>query len=293
MKQNVFCTIFTPTFNRKELLFRLYKSLCAQTCHEFEWVIVDDGSTDGTDTMVKNLPKTDFKIIYHMQVNGGKHRAINAGLDLAQGKVFAIVDSDDYLTENAVSVIKQRFESIANESKPFAGVAALKCFDINHAVGSTFIGEWIDAKSTERSKYNIQGDKFEVFYTEILQNNKFPEIENEKFMTEAIVWNRIAEQGYYIRWYNDPIYICDYLEDGLTDSRDRLVRQSPIGYSMFIRECVSFGNITLKQKLGYYSYYYKIRKQDQSLRCISKELQANPLVIWCAYLLRSIIEILR
>lgn len=298
MDKKVFCTIFTPTYNRKELIKRLYDSLCSQEEKNFEWLVVDDGSTDNTEKLFEELCEKDngFNIIYKKKENGGKHRAINYGLDYANGEVFAIVDSDDYLTSNAVLKIREYFEDIKTNNKnniKFAGVVAQKCYENNNLVGTSFNGDFLDAKSNERRKYKITGDKFEIYYTNILKNNRFPEIENEKFMTEAIVWTRIAAKGYYLRWYKDNIYVCEYLEGGLTDSRERLIEDSPIGYAEYIKEQVKYGNITIKQKLGYYSFYYKIRKNKQKIFKIAKELDTNVLVIYIAYILRRVIEKMR
>lgn len=298
MSKSVFCTICTPTYNRKELLERLYNSLCEQEDKDFEWLVIDDGSTDNTEEMLKEIceKQNHFKIIYKKKENGGKHRAINYGLDYANGVVFAIVDSDDYLTTNAVSKIREYFDDIANNNpngKKFAGAVAQKCYENNKIVGTTFEGNVIDAKSTERRKYKIDGDKFEIYYTEILKQNRFPEIENEKFMTEAILWTRIASQGYYLRWYKDNIYVCEYLDGGLTDSRERLIENSPKGYALYIKEQVKYGEITLKQKLGYYSFYYKIRRKSKNMIEIAKELDTNIFIIYIAHIMRNLIEKVR
>ncbi len=293
MNNKVFCTVFTPAYNRKELLYRLYESLVEQTSKDFEWVIIDDGSTDGTDDMIASIKEDRFSIIYKKVENGGKHRAINRGLDIAEGEVFAIVDSDDYLLPNAIETIKARFSEIDGEEKKFAGVALLKSFSETEAVGTSFSGEWVDAKTTERPKYNINGDKFEVFYTDVLKENKFPEIEGENFMTEAVVWNRLSYKGYYIRWFNDIAYICDYLDNGLTDNRDKLIRKNPKGYSLFIRECVENKSITIKQKLGYYSYYYVSCKADRSIKEIAKELKTSVFLLRFSYILRQLTQIIR
>ena len=97
-------TIFTSTFNRCHLLGRLYKSLQNQTCKDFEWIVIDDGSTDKTESFVKSLltESNPFQITYIKKENGGKHRAINDGVKIAKGRLFFIVDSDDYLTEIVV-----------------------------------------------------------------------------------------------------------------------------------------------------------------------------------------------
>ncbi len=100
-------TIFTPTFNRKRLLGRLYKSLLNQTDTDFEWILVDDGSTDGTCEWIVSLPQTPYKFKYIRTSNCGKHIAINRGVAEASGKWFFIVDSDDYLIPEAVAKLKE------------------------------------------------------------------------------------------------------------------------------------------------------------------------------------------
>ena len=298
MENKVFCTIFTPTYNRKEKLEKLYDSLTAQEEKNFEWLIVDDGSTDNTEILIKEIAKKEkeFNIIYKKTENGGKHRAINYGLNYANGKVFAIVDSDDYLLPCAVRRIREYFEDIEknkNGEIKFAGVAAQRGYNEEKSIGKTFDGKYIDAKSTERRKNNIEGDKFEIYYTQILRENRFPEIDGEKFMTEAIVWTRIAYKDYYLRWYNDIIYICEYLKGGLTDTREKLIEASPKGYALYIKEQVRYGNITLKQKLGYYSFYYKILRKHKKINEIANELETNSFVLYFSYLIRKIIEKLR
>ena len=96
-------TVFTPTYNRRELLTRAYKSLTKQTIKDFEWLIVDDGSTDHTDDEVKKwIDDGIIHIRYHYRENGGKMRAHNTGVGLADTELFLCLDSDDYLVENAV-----------------------------------------------------------------------------------------------------------------------------------------------------------------------------------------------
>lgn len=187
----------TPTYNRGYLLIRLYNSLLKQSEKDFEWIIVDDGSDDDTKEVVNKFinKKNGFNIKYYYQNNGGKHRAVNKGIDFSEGEVFAIVDSDDYLTKNAVEEIKKGFSSIKDGkcNLKFAGVGMLKGYSEDEYVGKTFKYSFLDAKSTERKKRNIIGDKFEVFYTSVMRENKFPEVDEEKFMTEAIVWKRMGK----------------------------------------------------------------------------------------------------
>ena len=96
-------TVFTPVYNRKNLIGNLYQSLLSQTYKNFEWIIVDDGSTDDIDEIIKSYQNEDRILIrFIKQENGGKHRAINNGVLHAKGELFYIVDSDDYLTKDSI-----------------------------------------------------------------------------------------------------------------------------------------------------------------------------------------------
>ena len=210
-------TVFTPTYNRAHTLTTLYQSLLAQTNRDFEWLIIDDGSTDSTEELVTRFIREGRLAIRYVHVpNGGKHRAINKGTDLARGEIFFIVDSDDWLTPDALEKIKLWFAEISKIEGKFAGVSGQKGTDFAHALGTTFPGYSADVLYFDRTRYNIRGDKAEAFYTDVLRRYKFPEFPGENFITEAVVWCKIAQNGYALRYYNDIIYICEYRNDGLT-----------------------------------------------------------------------------
>lgn len=294
--ENVFCTIFTPTYNRLNTIKRLFDSLCIQTDYDFEWVIIDDGSTDKTQDFLLSLDNQLFPITYIKTENGGKHRAINKGLDYAKGKVFAIVDSDDYLAENAVETIKRCFANIdcfALEKK-YAGIGCLKCYQNGEIIGTTFQGEYCDAKSTDRQNYNINGDKFEVFYTNVLRKNKFPEFENEKFVTEAVVWFRLSRQGYIIRWFNEPVYYCEYLGNGLTNNLQDIFINNPKGFSLYIKEQEENNELSIRSRFAYYDEYYQCRRiKNIPIEIIAKELNTTRLQIIMAVIERKIVKIIK
>lgn len=222
-------SIFTPTYNRSHTLERLYESIVNQTDKDFEWIIVDDGSEDNTELLVRQwIGIKEINIVYKKVNNGGKHRAINNGIDMANGELFFIVDSDDILTEDSIEKIK-KWESTIADKENFAGIAGLKGYNENKSIGTTFKGEYFDCTSLERDKYNIKGDKAEVFYTRVLRRNKFPEFEGEKFITESTIWYKIANLGLKIRWFNEVIYIAEYRNDGLTNQGDTLFLRNPKG----------------------------------------------------------------
>lgn len=209
-------TIMTPTYNRGYILGKAYDSLRKQSSFAFEWIIVDDGSTDDTEEIVKRwiASENKFSIIYKKQKNGGKHRAVNRGVDLAKYEYFFILDSDDQLTDNAVLKVHEWIAGVAG-LRGFAGVAGLKG-NGDIAIGGTPQETFIDATNLERKKYGLLGDKAEIYKTEVLKQYPFPEFDGENFIRESAVWDRIAKDGLKIRWYNEIIYLCDYIEDGLT-----------------------------------------------------------------------------
>ena len=223
---NQMITIFTPTYNRAHLLERLYKSLCQQTQTDFEWVIVDDGSVDHTEKLIESFQlENQIQIQFFKQENSGKHTAINNGVAMAKGELFFIVDSDDFLPEQAIENVYFYFDKIKT-LPTVAGVAGRRMYADFSIVGNQGFEEMISNSIDIRYKHNITGDLVEVFKTAILKSYPFPEIKGEKFCPEALVWNRIA-QNYDLLFFNKGIYITEYLEGGLTSSIVKIRRQSP------------------------------------------------------------------
>ena len=233
-------TVFTPTYNRAYTLPKLWESLKRQTVFDFEWLIVDDGSIDHTEELVLQWisEENPFEIRYYRKENGGKHRAINFALSRAKGELFFIVDSDDCLPDTAIKTILQMRNTLPVQSvEQYAGIAGCKGYFSGQMVGTTFAGETLDCTSIERAKHGIEGDKAEVFFTEVLCRYPFPEFEGEKFVTEATVWDRMALDGYLLRYFNKVIYLCEYLEDGLTHQGLDLYYRNPKGYGCYLRQC--------------------------------------------------------
>lgn len=223
-------TIFTATYNRADLILRLYESLQSQSVRNFEWLIVDDGSTDNTEHVVKSLIEKDktFDIRYYKQTNQGKHIAINKGLQEAKGDYFFIVDSDDRLPEKSLEIINDKINLINNKSK-IAGVVGLKCFFDKSVVGSNDLkDDLICSLFKYRYYYKYYGDRAEVIKTSIFKKYLFPKFENEKFVPESIVWNQIAAE-HELLFFSKNVYECEYQEDGLSASSMLLRRKNPIG----------------------------------------------------------------
>lgn len=240
-------TVFTPTYNRAILLPRLYESLCAQSYKDFEWVVVDDGSVDGTEALLNEWVAAGILTIhYFKQLNGGKHRAINQGVRMATGDLFFIVDSDDFLPKNALENVIQRYATVSNDAT-VAGVAGRRMYDTGAVVGNSTFTELLSNSIAIRYEHRVTGDLVEVFRTAVLREFPFPEFPNEKFCPEALVWNRIA-QWYTLLFFNEGIYNTEYLEGGLTSNIVRIRMQSPRS-SMLCYSELSQQSIPLLQKM--------------------------------------------
>ena len=274
-----FCTIFTPTYNRAYILDKLYESLKRQSFKDFEWVIVDDGSQDNTTELVETWKsKKGLKIKYLKVQNGGKQKAINRGLEIATGKVFFIVDSDDFLTDDAIEKV-YAYEKTIQKNNGFAGVAGLHSYTNNEITGNYNEREYVDCNNLDRSKFNLLGDKAEVYYTDLLRKFKFPEVKNEKFVTECVVWDEIAFNGYKIRWFKDVLKKGDYLEDGYTTKAHSLYLNNPIGYLIYIRNQSKYYPLDIKRKIGNYYRYYTVTKDKKDINEISTELLISKITL--------------
>lgn len=253
--KNIKITICTPTYNRAYILTVLYKSLQNQTCKDFEWLIIDDGSSDNTQELAEAWIASgdDFPVRYYKKQNGGKCSAINYGLDYADGELFVVVDSDDFLTDNAVEKIIELENTISDKNR-FCGVAFNLGTDINTTPNKIFDGDYKDATLLDRYT-SLDGEKAYAFYTEVHKKYRYPLFDNEKFMTEAVVWNRIANDGYLMRFSNDIICIYEYREDGLTNAGTVLFVNNPKGYGLWLKEKDIFMKISFVAKMKtYYSF---------------------------------------
>lgn len=222
-------TILTPTYNRADYLPRLYESLLCQTNPDFEWLVVDDGSEDNTSSLIgRYMQEKKIRISYEKQQNAGKHTALNRGIPMIESELTFIVDSDDYLPEDAVDTILSCHEEYKNTPN-LCGYSFLRCHS-DGRVNTAYFPEdgKIDTYLHVRINGNIGGDKAEVFYTEILKKYPFPVFSGEKYMPEDVVWMRMSGP-YQMVHINKNVYICDYLENGLTNTGRRMKIYSPRG----------------------------------------------------------------
>jgi glycosyltransferase involved in cell wall biosynthesis len=249
-----------------------------QTSFDFEWLIVDDGSVDCTQAVVSKwvAEANPFPIRYFQKVNGGKHRAINTALPLANGEMFFIVDSDDYLAETAIEELIRQRKTLPSNGLRYAGIAGCRGYHNGQMIGTSFAGNVLDCTSLERAQYGIDGDKSEAFFTSVLRQYPFPEFEGEKFVTEAVVWDKMALDGYHLRYFNEIIYLCEYLEDGLTHQGLDLYYKNPQGYGCYLRQCRDAGKFSKELQRYFDVECYLHWCRQMRLAEISKLIGAKP-----------------
>lgn len=269
-------TICTPTFNRGYIIKNLYHSLQEQSVNSFEWLVIDDGSNDDTEEIFQNILKENnpFPIRYLKQENGGKHRAVNIGVKEAKGELFFIVDSDDYLTNDAVEKLFSWVKTL-DSSRKWAGVAGYRGTSKDNRIGELFGStKYIDAKNTERLELHLLGDKAEAYFTEILKKYPYPEFENENFVTPDVVWNAIANDGYYMRWFSDIIWICNYLADGITNDKNKFIR-NPKGFAYWVKQTIQIYKEKSWQSDDAILLYYNSMKSYKNIFFICRELNLS------------------
>lgn len=243
-------TIITPVYNRAALLGSCYASLRRQTDRDFEWIVVDDGSADGSADTADGFSDDLFPIRVLRKENGGKHTAINAAIPHIRGAYVLFLDSDDALTGDAVARVRAawaRYEADAQVGV----VTFLKGTDRDHPVCTVADFDTpVDILRYPRQRI-VRTDCCEVLRRELLI--PFPEFPGERFLAECALWNRIARTHKCV-YRNEIVYLCEYRPDGLTSAGRRLRIRNPRG-GMFISELRIHPNNSLPQRIKYAILY--------------------------------------
>ncbi|WP_165795277.1 glycosyltransferase family A protein [Deinococcus koreensis] len=216
-------TVFTATYNRAHTLGRVYHSLQAQTLRDFEWLIVDDGSTDGTAALVAGWrAQAEFPIRILYQPNAGKAAAFNRGVQEARGELFLNLDSDDACIHTALERLLHHWEAIpAPQRESFTGVTSL-CVDQRGLIqGPLFPHTILDSDSLEVAfRYRDEGERWGFHRTEVLRAFPFPVDRESRFVSESVVWFAIARH-YKTRFVNEPLRLY-FRPDGAGDHLSEL-----------------------------------------------------------------------
>jgi glycosyltransferase involved in cell wall biosynthesis len=225
-----YITIFTPTFNRAYCLGQLYESLVRQTSDDFLWLVVDDGSSDNTKTLVDSwINEKKIEIQYIFKANEGMHSGHNVAYDNIDTELNMCIDSDDFLPEDAVEKIIAFWKK--NRKPNWAGLLGLDAFKDGRIVGTPFPLGMTECKYSElSSRHKVVGDKKFVYNTEIIKKYPaYPIFKEEKFVPLGYKY-MLIDQDYDLGVMHEVLCIVEYMPDGSSKNIFRQYRRHPKGF---------------------------------------------------------------
>lgn len=242
-------TIYTPTYNRGDLLYRLYNSLCKQSRHDFLWLVVDDGSTDNTKSIIDSFKKRNppFQIIYVYQTNQGVHVARDCAYKLCFTELIMGLDSDDWLVEDAVATIYDVWSMKKNDN--VAGIFAQNIDSRSKTIREKFPKNVRLASFQEFSfKFNYVGDKSTIIRSDVVKKiPKSPVYEGEKLIGENYKWIQIPNDLKFILLDKGIKYV-EYQNEGFSKSSNRNFYNNPNGFRTFYRQYI-LSSVYIKQRI--------------------------------------------
>lgn len=247
-----FLTVFTPTYNRAYTLHKCYESLRRQTCKDFIWMVVDDGSTDETAALIKEWQSADngFEIRYFHKENGGMHSAHNLAYENIKTELNTCIDSDDYMPDDAVAKIKNFWMS-SEKDDSVSGFLALDAYEDGSIIGTAFPENLACATYYEYYyKAGVKGDKKFILRSELTKLYPYPVFEDEKYLNLATNYCML-DLDYKLLNLNEVVCIVEYLQDGSTKNMYRQYMNNPKGFSYSRRLCMS---------LPYADFPYRLRQ---------------------------------
>jgi len=224
-----FISIFTPTYNRAHTLPKLYESLCQQTKNSFVWLVIDDGSTDSTESLINEwIDENKIKIVYHKQENGGKQRAHNTAVALCTTEAFHTLDSDDYLINDAIETLSNAWDKI-KDMPNVSGIISL-WQNLNNKEAPSFPKTISYSPQTELyQKHKFRGETQLTFKTSVLRQFSYDVADGEKFISESYIFQQI-DQKYTMLVFNKIVAVGTYLEDGYSQRIAQTIFNNPRSY---------------------------------------------------------------
>lgn len=242
-------TIFTPAYNRAYTLHKCYESLKRQTIKDFKWLIIDDGSTDNTRELVESWlnESNDFEIKYIYQKNQGMHGAHNTAYEDIDTEINVCIDSDDYMTDDAVEKIRDKWLEIRNNNK-ISGIIGLDAYENGQIIGDKFPQNLKKDTLFDLShKRRITGDKKLVYRTELIKRYPYPVYEGEKYVGLAYKYYKL-DQEYELALMNEVLCIVQYMEDGSSLNMFNQYIKNPKGFAFYRIENMKNPKGSLKYK---------------------------------------------
>ncbi|EOP37876.1 MULTISPECIES: glycosyltransferase family 2 protein [Bacillus] len=283
-------TIFTPTYNRAYCLTNCYESLKRQTCKNFIWLIIDDGSSDNTKELVDSwIAEKYIKIMYHWQQNQGMHGAHNTAYEMIDTELNICIDSDDYMPDDAVEKILSFWSRYGNDE--VSGIIGLDLYTNGQIIGSK-LPENLKYSTLFNlyNKHGITGDKKLVYRTELTKKYPYPIFKNEKYVGLAYKYYMLDQQ-YEMLLMNEPLCYVEYMPDGSSMNMLNQYRKNPRGFAFYRKELMKlpFTNRVFKYRQAVHyvssSFIAKNKRFMQESPCKGLTICALPLgVILYSYI---------
>lgn len=283
-------TLFVPTYNRRTLLPRLLESVEAQTFRDFELLIVDDGSQDGSyEYLCEYQQQSQFRMRVIYQENQGKPIAFNTALESAQGLLFTMIDSDDILHPEAMERFAYWWQ-VAQEYKenpPIVGVEGLcASMETRQVIGTFFPKSPLVADHIEiYYRRGCWGDAVRAVRTDIIGQYRFPRIPNERYIPPSYLWNRLGFDRHKILYFNQVISYKEYRKDGISKNRYVLRARNPYSAELYFRDFIELayrdGRVTWRQMVRHTANWVRYSLCIDSLRnTLRRTYQASNFPVW-------------
>jgi glycosyltransferase involved in cell wall biosynthesis len=270
-------TVFTPTFNRGYILQRCYESLTRQSCKDFLWMVIDDGSTDNTKHLVEKWSKENkISIRYIYQENQGMHGAHNTAYENINTELNVCIDSDDYMPDTAVEKITTFWAEYG--SKEVSGFVGLDATSNNNILGTLLPSNLKSATLFDLyQKYGVKGDKKLVYRSELTKRYSYPIFDEEKYVGLTYKYFMIDKE-YELLLMNEVLCYVEYLEDGSSLNMLYQYRRNPKGFAFFRKELMKlpFGNWSYKYRQAIHYVASNLLSQNNK---IIKDSPNKPLTL--------------
>ncbi len=233
-------TVFTPAYNRAHTLFRTYESLCRQSCKDFIWMVVDDGSTDNTTELIREWQQRDngFEIRYLYKENGGMHTAHNTAYANIDTELNVCIDSDDAMGDDAVRKILEKWAEI--QDKGYAGIIGLDADFNGNVIGKGFPDGMTETTVVGYYAAGGRGDKKLVYRTDIInQYPPYPVFPGEKYVALSYKY-RLIDQKYKMAVLDDILCNVEYQADGSSQNMLRQYARNPKGFAFWRKVCMQY-----------------------------------------------------
>ncbi len=288
-KQPLF-TLFVPTYNRRILLPRLLESVEAQTFTDFELLIVDDGSQDGSfDYLCQYHQQARFPMRIIYQENQGRHIAFNTAFEAASGLLFTTINSDDVLTPNALKRLAHWWQKSqeSNATPPIVGVEGLcASLETGKIIGTPFPESPMVADHIEvYFKRRCWGDTMRAIRTDIIRQYRFPKITGERYLPPSYLWDRLGFNKHRTLYFNEILCYKEYRPDGVTRNRVRIRAQNAQGVEFyfrdFLRQAYKDGRVPLPHLIRYTANWVRYSLYVRSFRqTLQQTYRSSKFPVW-------------